>query len=400
MVQVMIDSLYGRRYQVCVPNKTITVQDLRPPLLKTLATFRKNTGIELAAHGLELSNDTAFCDSIADFVSFVPLLSHHISELFTSRLSSLQKTPHAGTACLTTSALLKHFWNSSTPSAVKLSQTILTIFLALLQESIPESIAVYAISCASPAFTFDSLRQFSPENLAKLLSFTIQIAKHATKSTVQKSLEMFLNILRAGTPQFVSQNGRDILGSLNSLVGTRICDLASLGVLNIVGELVKKSKEPSWFVSQSPISFHTLLPLFVVNNRRIQQRAICIFAVVVLGSAQAVDFSLVFSSLMSLYFGIEHSPSGYIGLATNLLEQLTRQGNTKKEELELLASVFEPILAVGDANCISTITTFLRFLKKVAQTGDEEISGLALNLMGNFAAQKQGFIARKSTLPE
>jgi hypothetical protein len=134
----------------------------------------------------------------------------------------------------------------------------------------------------------------------------------------------------------------------------------------------------------------------VADDVRVRQRAVGIISVVVLGSVQQVELPLVFSSLMSLYFGIEKSSAGYIAMATSLLETLGRRGSAKKDELELLGSVVEPMLAVGDSACSTASASFLRFLKRVAQSGDDESAEVAMGLMVHFATPKQGFVGRKS----
>jgi hypothetical protein len=178
------------------------------------------------------------------------------------------------------------------------------------------------------------------------------------------------------------------------MVAARACDLTSVELLNVVGELAKKGREPAWFIAAGPVSFSSLLPLFVSENQKVSERAIGIFAVVVLGSASNVELPLVFSSLMSVYVGIEHGSAGYIAMALSLIGTVAK-GPLNKDVLGLLGCVMEPVLAVGDPACSSTIASFIKFLKKVARDDDEETANVALALMTKFATPKQGFLARK-----
>jgi hypothetical protein len=271
---------------------------------------------------------------------------------------------------------------------------VLTLFLNLLQQPIPEPAAAFATSFASPALAFESLRHFSPENLSRLLDITAKTARRATTSNSHRCLELLLNVLRVASQAFATQNGREILAVLNAMLTSHASELTCIGLLNVVGELAKKSREPSWFLEHSPISFQTIVPLFVSETSSVRQRAIGIVAMVMLGSVQTVDLRLVFSSLMSLFVGKEGGSAGYVTMAGNLME-IVASCPVRKEHLELLGPVFAPMASLGDAACSVAVAGLLNFLKKVAQTGEEDVGVLAMELMVEFAGTGQGFVARK-----
>jgi hypothetical protein len=136
-----------------------------------------------------------------------------------------------------------------------------------------------------------------------------------------------------------------------------------------------------------------MLPLFIASEK-VKQRALGIFAAVVFGPAQRAELALVFSSLMSVFCGSEHGPGGYVAMALALLDALARAGAVGAEELELLASVVDPIMAVGDPACAAAVAAFIRFLKGVAQAGEEAVAAAALALMARWATPKQALVKK------
>jgi hypothetical protein len=373
--------------------RAVPINELRLQLLETFRIFQKNTGIDVVRKSdLDISTDELFFESISNFVSFLPLLSHKAVELFVKHIGTLQKTPHNSTLCCVTAALLQNYWNST----AKLSQTVLNLFLSVLHEKgIPDSVAIHSIALGSAAFTFESIKEFSTENLQKLLVITIKTAKRSTRISISKSLEMLLNILRVAEQPFIAQHAGQILAALNAVISARRCDLAYVGFLNVIGEFAKKVQDPASFLKPDPISFHSLLPLLISDDPKIQQRALDIFAVLIFGSLKTIDIKLLFSSLMSLFFGLDRETTRYVAMATGLLEIIDREATVKGEWLDLLGDIMEPVLAVSDANCLQGLMSFLKFLKKMAKNEDIEISSKAMILMAHFAKPKQGFVSKK-----
>jgi hypothetical protein len=373
--------------------RAVPINELRLQLFETFRIFQKNTGIDVVRKSdLDISTDELFFESISNYILFFPLLSHKVVELFVKHITALQKTPHNSTVCCVTAALLQNYWNST----AKLSQTVLGLFLSVLHEKgIPDSVVIHSIALGSAAFTFESIKEFSSENLQKLLVITIETAKRSTRISISKSFEMLLNILRVAAPPFITQNASQILATLNAVISAKLCDLAYVGFLNVIGEFAKKVQDPASFLRPDPISFHSLLPLLISDDSKIQQRALGIFAVLIFGSVKAIDTKLLFSSLMSLFFGLDRETSRYVAMTTSLLDLIEREPIVKGEWLDLVGDVFEPVLAVSDANCVQGLSLLLRFLKKMARNQEIEISSKAMMLMAHFAKPKQGFVGKK-----
>jgi hypothetical protein len=242
--------------------------------------------------------------------------------------------------------------------------------------------------------SFETLHELSPDDLSKVLQVSLDFLRRSRKSDVPQNLERLLNVLRAAPETFLVQNAAAIFGGLNSVVGHRLCDLSSVGLLNVVGEAAKKVQDAAFFVQGDPISFHNLLPLVVADNHKVSQRAAGIFAVIIFGSVKEADPQLLFAALMSIFCGLQNDASGYVAMAGNLIDSVERAGEVKAEWIELLGNVMEPVLAVGDQSCVHGVAGFLKFLSKVALREDE-VGEKAIGLMTRFGLPKMDIVPKK-----
>lgn len=371
--------------------KSTPYANLLVDVVKVFRVFADNTGIDLSnGEPVDVSNDDAYSQTLTNFVSFMPLMPYSLCDLFVDKVKLLQNTPHSVTACLVSAPLLRLFSSASSSDGKKLCDKILCLYLSLLKhESFSDNVVIESVTRASSAFTFQALLTFTGDNLQKLLVITLDATSSASKSGISKCMDMLLNIVRAANQQFLADNSSGILKALRQVIKSGVMDLDAIPMLNVIGELVKKVKEPSWFVKPDIISFQSLIPLTVSPSQKVSQRALGIFAVVIFSKPEGYDLSLLFSSLMSVFFGIEQDTSNYVSMATHLIHYMRDLEVITREKLELLKYVMEPVLAVGDANCNLGIHEFLKFLRTLSRSPDEEIATTSMSLMAHFATPKQ-----------
>ena len=372
-------------------SRSIPYADMQHALLKVFRVFSDNTGIDLAnGQTVDLSSDEQYCQTLANFVSFMHLMSYSLANVFVDKLQALQKTHHSATACIVAASLLRLYSSAASEAGKKLSDKLLAFYLGLLkQESYPENIIIDSITRASTALTFEALLGFTADNLQKLLAITLEATARATKAGINRCIDMLLNILRAANTQFLTSHAKSILKCLNRVVKSKTMELGTVPMLNVIGELTKKVQDAAWFLKPDAISFYSLIPLAVDPSPKVSQRALGIFAVVIFNKASGFDAQLLFSSLMSIFCGIEHDTANYVAMAVHLVECLDKSPTLAYSDLELLGHVMDPVLAVSDANCNLGLQSLLNFLRKQSRSPREEIATKAMSLMAHFATPKQ-----------
>ena len=377
--------------------RDIPYVDLLNSLVKVFRVFGDNTGIDLSnGQPIDVSSDELYCQTLANFVSFMHLMSYSLADIFVDKLGLLKNTHHAITACIVSSSLLRLFSSVASEAGKNLSDKILALYLSLLKnESYPDNIVINSVTRASSAFTFQSLLSFTGDNLQKLLVITLDATSNATKSGIEKCMDMLLNIIRAANTQFLSDNASGILKVLRQVIKSKTMELEAIPMLNVIGELTKKVQEATWFLKPDTISFYSLIPLIVNPSPKVSQRALGIFAILIFSQPSGYDPQLLFSSLMSIFVGFEQDTAHYVSMAKHLIEHMTKSDIVTRDHLQILGYVMEPVLAVSDANCNLCTSDFLKFLRTQSHSPDEELATTAMSLMAHFATPKQR-VARRS----
>jgi hypothetical protein len=121
----------------------------------------------------------------------------------------------------------------------------------------------------------------------------------------------------------------------------------------------------------------------------IQQRALGIFKVTIVGKAGRCDLDALFPALMSAFLALDESPAGYLHLANGLFVWVSKS-TISKESLKLLVDVFEPIRLYRDSACDLAVSGLLPFFKKHILNPDSAIASLARTSLARFAAPKPG----------
>jgi hypothetical protein len=111
--------------------------------------------------------------------------------------------------------------------------------------------------------------------------------------------------------------------------------------------------------------------------------------VTIVGSVKGPDLEVLLPALMSEFIAVHSNPSGYLQLANGLLSHVAKSA-VRKESLELLANVFEPIRLYRDPGCEAAVSGILPLLKKHIVNPDPEIALLARTSLARFSAPRPG----------
>jgi hypothetical protein len=349
-------------------------------------TATLSNSVELDRSDKASANQAFFYKELSKFMAVLPLLPHPVIDGVVAHCHELEKTPHLPTVFIVTGILAGYFANVATESGFKLRERIFLLFFDLGKHGTEIGGAVsYALRGTRTAFSYENLVHFIPANLATLSNLCI-LDIQTLKSSIG-ILSILLNIARVADRAFLAANAARFHSAVGAAVSSKLAELGSVLVLNILGEIAKKLPDPSDFLKDSAVSFAALAPLLLSDNPEIQQRVSGIFQVVIIGRPTLSDLELVFPALMSLYFAAHGNSSGYNKLAASLLSDIAKSPAVKKEWIELLGQVMEPIRLIGDS---VALLPFLQLLKKLSKDENREITLLAVATMARFSVPKPG----------
>ena len=350
----------------------------------------KKTGYYLCKGTFAIKNDNQFCVTIFNIGTSLQEMPLSITRMIIEKLQNVENSIHFPLLLILLSSLIGNlsFYDDSQHLNL-LSKIKEHFFYYLTTIDTKDVYLIFVFDNATKYFNVDTIKSLNKNQLVKFTQFTLNLIKNTKSNNIESCLKALLIILRTNDP-YLGTKVSNIISILNTLMETKKCKLDSIIILNILAESVKKCQDISLFLKESPISFHTLIPLFLSNDENIKTRAIGIISLLIFGSYNSSnDYELLFSSVMSLYISYEKNSSQYIKMANRILTMISNSNEINESNLSLLEYLYYPMFSVYDSQCIKEIQKFNDFLKSLLLSQEIKCFNHVLSLVTKFSIVKQ-----------
>jgi hypothetical protein len=195
---------------------------------------------------------------------------------------------------------------------------------------------------------------------------------------------LFLRVLSVCNSESILPKLKRILGSLNKsiLANPQFLTLPQFPV--IVFKLVQLCPSPPEFVAHFDCICLKMAASLLYQKQEAREIAERFFTV--LFSKSDLQYDELFDGLARSYIAADRGPKRYAQLVESLIGIIDRRMSVKLEEIELMATITRPLLALRDPKGQKAVVGYVKLLEKWAKSCDDNLIPNAVALLAEFTA--------------